>query len=310
MKTVYDYTAVFVVRLCWQGWPMRCCFQQITTGMYIIAYILLGIGLGYVSMAAEYCKINSIQLPVDGQGCDPPDHVDVIVAEHRHCTLACIHSRECKATIYNNRYSVCMRLQQPCIVLSPSPEHVYQSFRYPCTKWVPKSDDVQGYWVYESGTIKSYITLAFMVDDLLLGKATQMFYTIDPTATSIISGGDYEMLVVDASCHVTWISYDATSGQSMPADALTGGLLSATNTHLYVSKFTHAGQQVVGYYNPLNRMAWGERGGTKSSSQFEFMVVTYVAVWGQLCIQHILTCPWSPSREVDIWTMYKDNNIS
>ena len=71
----------------------------------------------------------------------------------------------------------------------------------------------------------------------------------------IYSGDWWELrkMVVDASCNVTWVSYNVTSGQPKPTGTLVGGF-----TPLFMSKLTIYGINVVGHYNPFNHKAWGQ----------------------------------------------------
>ena len=207
-----------------------------------------------VKSSGTHCDFHSIQLPVHDSACEKQDHINISVIEHRHCKLACIRNKECLATIYDGYRSVCMLLPEPCFLLKPHPGHVYQVFQHLCTKWVPNSDDDIGYWIYIGGNRRSFIGRKFIDKDLVVGEVTSGFFAVRTSGRSVIwSRNNYEILVVDASCRVTWVPHDATMEQPIPAGALIGGFLAETNTHLYVSKIG----TVVGYYNPLNRMAWG-----------------------------------------------------
>ena len=202
---------------------------------------------------------------------------NISVTERRHCTLACIHNKECKATVHDSHHSFCMLLSEPCMLLRPRSDHVYQAFQRPCTKWVSSIDDDHGYWITEY-SLRTYIARRFINDDLVVGKVTDMFRAIRPNDTASIRGGDYEKLAVDASCRVTWVPYDATSGQSMPTGALVGGFLMATNIPLYVSRLPHHDVNLVGYYNPLNHMAWADFHGTRNGARFHIMVIQPLSV--------------------------------
>ena len=218
------------------------------------------------------CESQSIESPIDGHACLTHEYSNISVTDSHHCTLACIQKEECKATVYDVGHSVCMLLPQLCMLLRPRADFVYQAFHYPCTKWVPQSDDTPGYWIYEV-RIMSYIARSFIDDDLVVGKMTNVFNTVHPSETYAVTATHYEKLVVDPTCQVTWVSYDATTGQPLPGGALIGGFLSATNTPLYVSRLTTSGIYVVGYYDPLNRQALGELGGVIRDTIFDLMVV-------------------------------------
>ena len=223
------------------------------------------------------CKFQNIQSSIYGQACEKQEYINISVTERLHCSLACINNRECKAIVLDLNHSVCMLLPEPCMLLTPYPDHVYQSFQHPCTKWVPNSHSAPGYWIYEGIGKKSYIARTFINDDLVVGKMTKQFFAIDPNGTTVIKGGNSEKLVVDELCDVTWVSYDATSGKALPGAAFIGGFLAATYTPLYVTRLpvtTSAEvKKAVGYYNPLNRMAWGQLDGIRKGTMFEIMEV-------------------------------------
>ena len=184
-----------------------------------MANLWIGIYIGFVWMpgnakaSSTYCKMGNIQSRVDGQACDPPEYTNISASEWRHCSLACAHIKECRATIFDHRRSFCMIMPQPCVLLKPYSDHVYQSFEYPCTKWVPAAkDNVEAVWIYERNNNKAYVARVFDNNDLLLGKLTDNFYGIDPSGYKTQGGSSQEKVVVDPSCSVTWVSYDATTG--------------------------------------------------------------------------------------------------
>ena len=104
----------------------------------------------------------------------------------------------------------------------------------------------------ESSARQSYVSRIFHEGDFIIGKTTTHFFAISPTDMFMVIDGDYELLVVDASCKVTWVDHDTTSSQAVPEGVLIGGILTATNTLLYVARTTVDGLVSSGYYNPLN----------------------------------------------------------
>ena len=249
------------------------CYREAMTIIWIGIYVgfLFTPGNGNASTAP--CKISHIQSPVTDRACEPPEYTNISTSELRHCSLACVHHRKCKAIIFDGRHSVCMILPQQCLLLDPRVNHVYQSFEYSCTKWVNVNDAVDTYWVYETLGNKAYVARAFMDNDLIIGKLTRDFHAITPSGTKRRGGSDLEKIVVDALCNVTWVPCDAIIGQAMPAGAVIGGFLAVTNTPLYVSRLATLNcRWALGYYNPLNQKAWGECYGVQSSYIFEVMV--------------------------------------
>ena len=219
------------------------------------------------------CKLHGIQEPIDGQACEQQEYENISATERHHCSFACIYSKGCKATVHDSHHSTCMLLSEPCMLLKPYPNHVYQSFQHTCTKWVPGSDNAPGYWISEGGR-RSYIVRKFIDDGLVVGKLTTRFFAVHPSDTSVIEGTYDEKLVVGASCQVTWVWYDATTGGLLPDGALVGGFVVATNTLLYVSRLTVFGNKIVGYYHPLHQRACLVHYGIiRSGTRFEIMVV-------------------------------------
>ena len=213
------------------------------------------------------CESRSIQLPTGGIACETQEHTNISVTEHRRCSMACIRNKECQATIYDSPRLVCILLPEPCFRVERYTGFVYQVFQHQCTQWVPESDDVPGYWTNE-GNGQSYVVRRYIGSDLVVGKLTNRLHVISPRGDHI-QGGNYEELVVDGFCRVTWVPYDSTTGQPIPTGTLIGGFLSATNTPVYVSKLAGG---FVGWYNPLNGRAVSH-GGIRNDTTLELMVV-------------------------------------
>ena len=209
--------------------------QETMPSVWIWIYMGFSITLGNADASELQCKFSNIQSPVDGTECEPSEYTNISTSERHHFCLACVNSATCKATIFNQRYVVCMILLHPCISLKPYVDHVYQAFEYPCTKWINASNAVNAYSNYEALGVQAYVARAFVGNGFMLGKFTHMFHAITPSGTKIKGGSNQEKIVIDASCNVTWVSYDATTEQPMPIGALIGGFLAATNTPLFVS---------------------------------------------------------------------------
>ena len=150
-----------------------------------------------------------------------------------------------------------MHLPQPCTSLQPHADHMYQFFQHECAKWIPAGHDVHAYWIYEDGTDESNVVRMYINHIALLGKVTSnTFWSIFPNGSVFKNTeGQHEVLVVDDTCRVTWVWYDATSGQPLAAGAFVGGFWE--DTSMYVSRMSVWGYLIVGYYNPLNNLARG-----------------------------------------------------
>ena len=186
--------------------------------------------------------------------------------------------------VYDSRYSICKLLPQPCMLLWPQPNHVYQSYVYvpPCFKWISTcSKCPSNYWTTENVITKAFIARMYHNDDLLVGKLTNQFYAITLNGQTKVSKRTFEELVVDPSCTATWVSFNANNEQPPPEGALIGGFAVVTQTPLYVSRMDISGMQVVGYYNPLDNMAWGFWADAASRTTFEILVIhpTNAVLW-------------------------------
>ena len=213
--------------------------------------------------------------PVYDKACIPFGYRNVSTTTQYHCSLSCIYDSNCYATIYDATRHNCMFLEGRCLLLQPSPGLVYQTFKHECIKWVPNTGDYAAYWFYEvDGILQSFIARTFHDGDLIVGKETQgIFYGVSRDGNSITKDSSYERLVVYPSCHVTWVDHDSSTGQPTPAEVLIGGMLTLTNTPLYVVRLMAMHRSFSGYFNPLNDLAWGEQFGIRSMAQFEMLVV-------------------------------------
>ena len=117
--------------------------------------------------------------------------------------------------------------RQNCMMLSNP--YIYGISKPQCLSWEHHDKDSTLYWHYE-GARKTHISGLLHQYDMLVGKVTINFYTVYPNDFSLVRGRSYESPVVDSSCEITWVSHDANSGQSIPSDAVLGGVLPTTNT--------------------------------------------------------------------------------
>ena len=223
---------------------------------------------------ASDCIVFSQNRVFDGWSCQPFSHRDIIHVPYHHCSLACIQNQACQAFIYNKEGRLCMMLNKHCVWTQPHVGHIYGISKQQCFSWEHHDKDYPFYRYYE-GARQSFIGRRLHRGDMLVGKITAAFHTVDPLAISLLSGGSYETLVVEPSCQVRWVPHNANSGQSLPYDALIGGVLSTTNTPLYVARQLLGGTYMVGYYNPLHNQAWSPNvPAVLKSPVFEVMTVT------------------------------------
>ena len=232
--------------------------------------MLLMIG---ISAVTPICMDVDTIPPVEDMACQPFESRNITAIKPEFCSLACVQSQRCEATIYDKKSEVCMLMKNPCFSLEHRFNHVYRSFMPECIKWVPMSGGYPVYWFLETNTQRSYVSRTAREGNIITGKKTDQFYVVSPNDNSVVIGGDYELVVVQPHCSVTWVSHDTTSSQPIPRGALIGGILTDTNTPLYVARLLTSGVVCGGYYNPLNGKAWAEFMGMNSNTVFEIMVV-------------------------------------
>ena len=133
--------------------------------------------------------------------------------------------------------------------------------------WTMIPHNESDYW-YREDYYRSYVSRTNLDGNVIIGKKTNVSSAIHPNGSSWFQGSIYEWLVVEPRCSVTWEQHDSTSGQPLPRGALIGGLLTDTNTPLYVARLNISGVVVGGYYNPLNGKAWAQYFETRGKTLF------------------------------------------
>ena len=174
-----------------------------------------------------------------------------------------------------------MMLRGPCVLTQPYAGHIYGIIKPQCFSWEHNDKDYPLYWCNE-GSHRSYVGRCLYQGEMLIGKVTSNFYDIEPNAISLVIGGSYKILVVDSSCGVVWVPHDANAGQPLPADALVGGVITATNLPLYVACQPYGTRYMGGYYNPMSSQT--------SSTQW---ISVYETLWPRRVYQRSCKCSFS-----------------
>ena len=131
--------------------------------------------------------------------------------------------------------SVCMFLPQSCICWSLTWGIYTSPLNTHVPNWFPQTTALVpvGLWMGQSqGICRASVCRQWFNS----WQTDWQFPLHEPKGPKTSGACEQENVVVDASCHITWEEYEATTGQSMPAGALIGGLLAATNTPLYLSR--------------------------------------------------------------------------
>ena len=227
----------------------------------------------WISGVTSTC-MNVDTLPqTEGMACQPFESINITVIGLEFCSLACIQNQRCEAIIYDKTSGVCMLMNEPCFLLKPRFNHIYRTFKYDCTKWVPPNGSYGAYWYIQSRTKRSYVSRKAHQGNILVGKKTHALFSIDPVNNDMVTSSDYELLLVEPRCIVSWVQYDIMSGKPLPKEALIGGILTSTNTPLYVARLDVYSKKIGGYYNPRSGKAWAHYSGVRSNTLFEVMVV-------------------------------------
>ena len=231
-----------------------------------MVFILAHIGFWLSIMTEETCglavckSLDTVRRPIYDMACQPFNHRNISTASRHHCTLVCKHNDNCDAIIYDTARHACMLMVDACFSLKPYPDHVYQIWTYECTKLVPKTGYYDVYWFLTNGQGNNAVTRGVRDGDTDVGKAfvnglglASVHYAISSNGTEIIER-DFERLVVDPSCAVNWVSHYASLGQPLPLGSLIGGIITATNTPLYVARLFVSNHFITGYFNPINNL--------------------------------------------------------
>ena len=111
---------------------------------------------------------------------------------------------------------------------------------------------------------QNFIARSFHDRDLIVGKdIAGTFYGVSRDGNFVQKGSNYERLVVYPSCHITWVDHDSSTGQPLSAGFLIGGILTSTNTPLYVVRL-QSESVILWVLQPpqwprLGRNAWHQR---------------------------------------------------
>ena len=213
---------------------------------------------------ARSCQVKFTKEPLVGYRCEPPSETAVSVAglSQAECTAACVRRKHCRLQNYvNNMTKHCLLFSTHCTSSKKDEEYVIRAFhphpdRHGCLTWVPFSGTFptlnQGAVIHQStskqavgrGTSGSAVIPGKLFDNLQLWSAYG--------GNSFRVTENVEMLIIEPSCSVVWVSYLAAQGQQLPLNAVVGGR-DGDGTALYVARGQHQNDEFasLGYYHPL-----------------------------------------------------------
>ena len=203
------------------------------------------------------------------------------------CMWHCLRDLSCKVIDYNLVGSYCLLGHGPCASLQPDSDFVTtpMTMKTPCMTWVhqdtvPPTDMVNVYSFYikpAQHDQTAMIGRAIVGSERIPGRYQPVsgggFYSLDG-GFHWFSAGEYELLAVSPQCNITWMSYDAGSGNSLPNGLVIGG--SHNGDLLYVARYkNHNDAYVTGYYSALGReLQAADNAGVSTSTVMELLVVS------------------------------------
>ena len=196
-----------------------------------------------------------------GYGCAWNNQVIITdVAEHE-CVLRCMLDKSCTAVNYDVQDRVCMRMEVPCPVLETHQHTHYQILAPPpmdgCVQWLVSND-------WNSPRMVKYNNKPGSVHGVArldsAGELLPARWPRDSQKAFTVQNNDefshivFEVLVVNKSCSLGWVNYNASSGNPLHPGAILGGHL-ADGTLVYVALFpVTSSRKLVGYYNHETRL--------------------------------------------------------
>ena len=214
-------------------------------------------------MSVSSCKLSHLRDIVIGFGCAWDNQVNSTgVAEHE-CVLLCMLDKSCAAVNYDVQDRVCMQMEVPCTVLETHQNTHYQILAPPpmdgCTQWTVSSD-----WNYprmvkynrkHNGYKLDGVARLNMAGEVLPARWPEGYLKAFTIQNNIRFGDTaFEVLLVKESCSLSWVYYNASSGNAMPPGAIMGGHL-ADGTQLYVAiAYMTDTVNLLGFYNQRTRM--------------------------------------------------------
>ena len=199
-----------------------------------------------------------------GFGCARNKQVTFTDVAGHECVLRCMLHKSCTAVNYYAEEKICVRFEVPCPILEMH-QHVHYQILAPthlegCINWVNTHDWDYPRMVKYNHTVNGLkphgVARLMMAGEILPAKrprTNQVAITVQGNAR--VSKDIFEFWVVNETCSLLWMDYDASSGNCLPAGAVVGGRL-ADETPLYVAAVNvSASQHVIGYYNHVTRVA-------------------------------------------------------
>ena len=229
------------------------------------------------SLSVGACISKFTKKPLYGYRCTDSSNTEVIVlqTDRPQCQWKCLRLEMCRHVNHNHYTAQCILGLGKCEALAPAFGYAVNAIGPPrdsCLHWGSRQDP--GRVPVEIPGV-SYLARIRKGKTLLIGK-----FDISPARfwgnnEGVVVGPEYdtnriEFLTVDPACPLPWILY--TVGDSLPSGVITGGHLS-DGSITYASKVIIGDYQGFGYYNSRTELAYHEKGGAKTTTSMELMVL-------------------------------------
>ena len=226
------------------------------------------------------CETEYTKESMHGLQCTTNGNISVWQNDRSNCVHRCMMTGTCYFIHHNLATDQCEMGLDRCEYLQPAAGVMVNGFgppRHVCVNWVSSKGSgklpikIKGREFYAARIRSGGVVLI----GTFYTRGQRRFYAnreglqIGPV---LETDQDIEILTVDATCPLPWMSY--TSGEPLPSGAVTGGSL-ADGSETYVVKVNHNNNEFVvfGYYNPNSALAYYEGYGVHTTTSMEIMVM-------------------------------------
>ena len=258
----------------------------------LISFILVSLLIQY-AIASEanksICQLRHTQPPLIGQRCVTDDQMYInSKCKRHHCTLQCMRNPNCQVINFNKTGSYCLLSQRSCVFLVNDTDFftTLMTSREPCLKWESILDNS----INDAVPITDSSTVVVVRDNKdgnkipgkwLIGRIFINYSWNGQEASPLRDQA--ELLIVSPECTISWVSYDSTWGNPLPAWAVIGGHLN--DIPLYVARMYdvfmngHTPAFAAGYYDNINELGHIPYGG--SDHVYNEVEILVVQAWNR-----------------------------
>ena len=226
------------------------------------------------------CETGYTKESLHGLRCTTNGNISVWQNNYSNCVHRCMMTGKCHFIHHDLATDQCEMGLDRCEYLQPAAGVMVNGFgppRHVCLHWVSSQGSVE--LPIKIKPRECHAARIRIGDVVLIGafytKGQRRFYAnregvkIGPV---LETDQDIEILTVDATCPLPWMSY--TAGEPLPFGAVTGGRL-ADGSETYVVKVNHSDNECVvfGYYNTNSALAYYECYGVHTTTSMEIMVM-------------------------------------